>query len=143
MNQFVREQEFYHRKPNFLGHHVILEFYGCNSNSMTDPDIVKSVFRQAAKLANCTIVMEEYKAFEPYGEAGVSGMTIIAESHFSIHSWPEHQYAAIDLFYCGGDLNIPKAVEYLIEHFEPKHVEQHAYERGFDNLCKIFSDKKL
>jgi len=110
-----------------LGTHIVLEFYGCNPETLKHPDSVQRAFHEAARLARCTIVTEEYHHFQPHG---VSGVTVIQESHFSAHTWPEHSYAAIDVFYCGEKPEIELGIAHLIEAFKPKFVERHTMNRG-------------
>jgi S-adenosylmethionine decarboxylase len=60
----------------------------------------------------------------------VSGAVIIQESHYTIHTWPEHGYAAVDLFYCGGTIKVRRAVETLKERFQPERIKFLVVRRG-------------
>jgi S-adenosylmethionine decarboxylase len=61
---------------------------------------------------------------------GVSGVVLIAESHFAFHTWPEENYAAFDIFTCGPTMNVDAAVEYLKQHLSCKDLTTHKIERG-------------
>lgn len=104
---------------NSLGTHYIIEFYGCKADALKRADSCKLVFREAAKHGNFTVVDEHFHEFSPWG---VSGVTVLSESHMSIHSWPEHGYAAIDIFYCGGEVYPDRAISHLREQFCPSKV---------------------
>ena len=110
-----------------LGYHTILDLYECDKDKLDDPKLLESVMLEASRLANATIIKSHFHQFTPQG---VSGSIIIAESHFNIHTWPEHHYAAIDLFTCGEDLNADKAVGYIIEKLECKRHNLQFIHRG-------------
>ncbi len=93
-----------------LGRHLLVEFYDCNSDVLDDVSAIEDHMRMAARKANSTIVNSTFHRFSPYG---VSGVVVIAESHLSIHTWPEYGYAAVDLFTCGESVNPWKAFDYL------------------------------
>ncbi len=93
-----------------LGRHLLIEFYGCDSAILDDVAGIEEHMRTAARKANSTIVNSTFHRFKPYG---VSGVVVIAESHLSIHTWPEYGYAAVDLFTCGDSVDPWKAFEYL------------------------------
>jgi S-adenosylmethionine decarboxylase len=112
---------------NYLGHHVVLDLYGCCAERIADPEFVRQTIHDAAERSGCHIVNECFHEFEP---AGVSGCTIISESHFAFHGWHEHGYAAVDLFYCGEHVCIEKAVEHIAERFASERLERHDFARG-------------
>ena len=82
-----------------LGHHLLAEFTGCDASSLADLGRVTSAMLQAAEASGATVVTHSFHHFSPHG---VSGAVIIAESHLAIHTWPEHGFAAVDFFSCGG-----------------------------------------
>jgi S-adenosylmethionine decarboxylase len=110
-----------------LGKHVILELYGCDSELIDRETLVHEVLLEAAKIANATVISSTFHQFSPQG---VSGMIIIEESHFSIHTWPEHGYAAIDMFTCGDILDNMSAVDYVKEKFKAKSIYMADMRRG-------------
>jgi len=112
---------------NALGRHVLLEFYGCPPGTLTSTDYVEDVLVGAARVSNAHIVNHLFHQFLPYG---VSGVVVIEESHYTIHTWPEHGYAAIDLFTCSDDVDIEAAIQYLKDHFRPSRIEKVKVDRG-------------
>ncbi len=114
-------------KPIALGYHTILELYDCESDRLDDVTFLESTMIEASQLAKATIIKSHFHQFSPQG---VSGSVIIAESHFNIHTWPEHGYAAIDLFTCGVDLQADAAVQYLVEQLQCRRHTKKYLKRG-------------
>lgn len=110
-----------------LGHQIIAEFYACNRDSLNDVDFIRTAMVGAAKQAGATIVTETFHHFSPHG---VSGAVIIAESHLSIHTWPEYGYAAVDLFTCGDTVSSEAAFSYLRDILESSQVSTMEIHRG-------------
>ena len=82
-----------------LGRHLLIELYGCPASRLDALDAVREALAAAVAAVGASPVGECFHRFAPQG---VSGTVLIAESHLSLHSWPEHGYAAIDVFTCGG-----------------------------------------
>lgn len=110
-----------------LGSHLLIELFDCDGDSLKTEFSVGDTMRTAAEESKATVVEQSFHEFKPYG---VSGAVIIQESHYTIHTWPEHGYAAIDLFYCGGTVHVQKAVDVLIERFQPKRMKFLVVRRG-------------
>jgi S-adenosylmethionine decarboxylase len=122
-----------------LGTHYIVEFYGCMADSLKRAESCKLTFREAATRGNFTVVDEHFHEFSPWG---VSGVTVLSESHMSIHSWPEHGYAAIDIFYCGGKVFPDHAIAYFREQFCPSKVEIAVMHRGLPEKFMVCADEE-
>jgi len=97
---------------NALGRHLLLELKNCNDGVLNDLGFLKSALLTVAVESGATVLGESFHTFNPQG---VSGVVIIAESHISIHTWPEHDYAAVDIFTCGSTVQPEKAAEMLIK----------------------------
>lgn len=110
-----------------LGSHVLIELFDCNSDSLKRENSVGDAMRDAAVESKATVVAESFHEFQPWG---VSGAVVIQESHYTIHTWPEHGYAAVDLFYCGGTIDVHKAVDVLMERFNPGRIKFLVVRRG-------------
>ncbi|BDU50868.1 adenosylmethionine decarboxylase [Haliovirga abyssi] len=110
-----------------LGKHLIIEFFDCDDKVLSNLEGVENAMNQAAIEAKSTIVNSVFHHFSPYG---VSGAVIIAESHITIHTWPEYGYAAVDIFTCGEEVEPYKAYEYLKEKFNSKSVNIKELNRG-------------
>jgi S-adenosylmethionine decarboxylase len=108
-----------------LGKHVIAEFWGCHH--VDDPIQVEDALKTAAKAAGATILSAHLHHFG--NGMGVTGVLILAESHLSIHSWPEYRYAAIDIFVCGkADPHL--AISSLKSSFKPSDTKIIEHIRG-------------
>ena len=81
-----------------LGHHTLIELHGCDPAKLRDAAGVRALMLEAVARSGGTYVTDTFHHFSPHG---VSGVIVIAESHATIHTWPEHGYAAADVFTCG------------------------------------------
>lgn len=113
-----------------LGSHLLVELFGCDHASLEQEHGVGAAMRQAADASKATVVAESFHEFQPYG---VSGAVIIQESHYTIHTWPEHGYAAVDLFYCGGTVEVHKALDVLRNRFKPTKMKFLVVRRGLQS----------
>ncbi len=95
-----------------LGRHILAEFTGCDGELLNDIQAIKSILKEAARQADATIVDSVFHRYNPHG---LSGVVVIAESHISIHTWPEYGYAAADFFTCGEQVDPWKACHYMKE----------------------------
>lgn len=117
----------------------MIELYGCNKELLLNKVSIEQIMHEAALRANATIVQEFFHQFSPFG---VSGTVVIAESHINIHTWPEHHYAAVDIFTCGESLDSQKAVDYLAEILEATASKVSKIERGsLDEIKAIRASK--
>lgn len=96
-----------------LGRHVILELHDCDRKRLSNCEFLRETLLEACRRAGATILGNSFHVFSPYD--GVSGVIIIAESHLSIHTWPEYSYAAVDIFACGDSLHPERAVELMVQ----------------------------
>ncbi len=83
-----------------LGTQLAVELFDCDENILNDYRLLEQSLVEAATNAGATVVDSVFHQFNPYG---ISGAVIIAESHVAIHTWPEYQYAALDIFTCGNE----------------------------------------
>jgi S-adenosylmethionine decarboxylase len=100
------------RRMNSLGRHLLTEFYGCDRKTLNDSDRIKKIMEEAAITSGASIVQSVFHLFNPHG---VSGVVVIAESHLTIHTWPEYGYSAVDIFTCGEEVDPWRAHHYLKE----------------------------
>ncbi|MBN1161992.1 MAG: S-adenosylmethionine decarboxylase proenzyme [Dehalococcoidales bacterium] len=97
---------------NALGRHILVELYDCERSALNDLDLIREVTVKAAIDCGAEVLGESFHRFSPQG---VSGVVVIAESHISIHTWPEHGYAAADVFTCGIAVKPEIAARVIIE----------------------------
>ena len=103
---------------NALGRHILVELYDCERGALNDIDFIRKVTVQAAIDCGAVVLGESFHRFSPQG---VSGVVVIAESHISIHTWPEYGYAAVDVFTCGTKVEPKIAAQVLIEKLGSKN----------------------
>ena len=104
-------------KLSHQGKHLLLELYGCDSEKLNDESFVRCTLNKAAKLANATVLNLISNKFEPQG---VTAIALLAESHISVHTWPESNYSAVDIFTCGRNMLPEVASHYLIDALSAK-----------------------
>ncbi|NBC82275.1 MAG: adenosylmethionine decarboxylase [Bacteroidetes bacterium] len=97
---------------DYLGNHMLAEFHECDSDVLNNSGKLEQIMTEAAKLAGATVVSTHFHSYSPTGQSGV---VVIQESHFAIHTWPEYNYAAVDLFTCSAKMDFEKAYDYLID----------------------------
>ncbi len=103
-----------------VGSHCILELYECPNHLLNDFEFISQALVEAVKEAKSTLLKEVTHQFEPYG---ITALALLAESHISVHTWPEIGYVAIDMFTCGEHAQPEKACNYLAKAFQAnKHV---------------------
>ena len=122
MNISKKDKKFYNESEyvsdnfcDFHGNHILLELYGCNREKLNDELYLRCQLNTAAKLAEASVLNIVSNKFEP---CGVTAIALLAESHLSIHTWPESQYSAIDIFTCGRNMKPKLASQFLIECLE-------------------------
>ena len=101
-----------------IGRHCILELYQCDHAKLNDEAFIRTTITSSAKIAGATLINLVTHSFKPQG---VTGLALLAESHISIHTWPEIGYAAIDVFTCGEHTMPQKACKLLTKDFEAKN----------------------
>jgi len=102
-----------------VGRHLIVEMYECDPLALDSLEAVKFALLDAAVASNSTVIGYEFYRFKPHG---ISGYVLIAESHISVHTWPELGYAAVDVFTCGEHTDPWKGLEILKERFKARKM---------------------
>ncbi len=110
-----------------LGKHLIVELFECDSEALDSVETVERALVEAAIASGSTIVNRGFHRFKPHG---VSGYVLVAESHLSVHTWPEYGYAAVDVFTCGAHTNPWEGLEVLKRYFGAKRVMVMEITRG-------------
>jgi len=81
-----------------VAEHLLVEYHGCDAELLNDEARIRELMCRAAEAAGARVVAEVFHRYRPQG---VTGVLLIEESHFSVHTWPEHRYAALDFYTCG------------------------------------------
>ncbi len=110
-----------------LGRHFLLDLEDCDANILDDLNKIEEILVAAAREAKATIIESRFHKFNPFG---ISGVVVIAESHLAIHTWPEHAFAAVDIFTCGKTLEPTVASDYLIKSLHSKAPSLVEIKRG-------------
>lgn len=113
------------------GRHILLDCYGVSFDTLDDLSLLSYYMVNALDECGATIVDMNFKKFEPHG---VTILYLLAESHLSIHTYPEHGFCAIDCYTCGEDVDPRKAISYLTEKLKPKHAVLHSLTRGLGEI---------
>ena len=114
-------------RPQTLGTLLLLELNECDAALLDDVALVKQALLAAAEAAGATVVGEVFHKFSP---VGVTGIVCIAESHISIHTWPEHAYAAADIFTCGESFKPIEAAHFIANALQAQHANVMEVKRG-------------
>jgi len=110
-----------------VGKHCIVELHGCDAELLNDLAHVRQTLRDAAEHGMSTLLQLTYQKFEPQG---VTALALLAESHLSIHTWPEHGYAAVDAFTCGETADPAQCCRYIAEAMNAQRTEIRSIARG-------------
>jgi S-adenosylmethionine decarboxylase len=120
-----REYLLRHEGSFFAGRHLLVDLW--DSVNLSDANVIERALRRGAEVSGATLLNIHLHEFSENG--GISGVAILAESHISIHTWPEWNYAAVDLFMCG-ETDPMKGAEILRQAFKPRRLEISDHYRG-------------
>ncbi|MGC8975310.1 MAG: adenosylmethionine decarboxylase [Thermoprotei archaeon] len=108
------------------GKHVYGSLYDCDPELLSDPEFLKKVVVEAARIGNMTLL--DVRTW--YMGPGVSVVAIILESHISIHTWPEYSFATVDVYSCGKHTDPHKAFEYIVKSLKARRYEFNVIDRS-------------
>jgi S-adenosylmethionine decarboxylase len=119
-----------------VGTHLLADLHGVDADLLQDPAALESLLRAAAAAAGARVLNSHFHSFGA-GD-GVTGVVLLAESHISIHTWPESGLAAADIFMCGRA--VPgRALKVLIDGLAPARQHVHTLARGFAGQTNGFA----
>lgn len=110
------------------GGHYIVDFFGCDPHQINNIDFWKRELPLAAAEAGMEILHSHFHEFDP---EGITGFLLLSTSHMSIHTWPEYNYVACDIFSCSHGDETKKAVDYISKKIEHTRLEKHYIKRGY------------
>ena len=122
-----------------LGRHLLVEYAECQNHRLDDEQYLEQVMQEAVRRSGATIVRS---VFHRYAPQGVSGVIVIAESHMSIHTWPEYNYASVDFFTCGQTVDPYRAYEYVREQLDSRNSKVTEEKRGIPSPVDELIDHK-
>jgi S-adenosylmethionine decarboxylase len=114
-----------------LGNHLIVELYDCCPDAINNVQFVEAAMKKAVSVSGATMVQSVIHEFSPHG---VSGVIVIEESHFTVHTWPEYGYCALDIFTCGTEVDYYSALHHLKDAFSAKNLSVSEIKRGILDL---------
>ena len=114
-------------EPITLGHHWIVDLHGCPAGVLDDHDLIRNRLKETTERFGLSLLKIVSNKFEPQG---VTAVGLLAESHMSIHTWPEHGYAAVDIFTCGADQTLEAACRFIADSLQAKEVTVMRLSRG-------------
>ncbi|WP_010095250.1 adenosylmethionine decarboxylase [Ornithinibacillus scapharcae] len=121
-----------------MGRQIIAELWDCNFETLNDIKLIEQIFVDAARKAGAEIREVVFHQFSPYG---ISGVVVIAESHLTIHSFPEKGYASIDVYTCGEKIDPTIAVDYIIQCLESRTNKTLEIPRGMGPIKPILRNE--
>ena len=110
---------------NALGRHFLVELW--DASNLDNPPVIEEALREAVRVSGGTLLDMK---IVPFPNGACSGVAIIAESHLSIHTWPEFGYAAVDMFTCAQDMDEDAAFDVLKKYFSPGRIQVVEVKRG-------------
>ena len=113
------------KQIKYAGTHIIADFW--HGRDIANPRELKKILLQAARESQNTPLEVSIHTFSPQG---ITGVVLLAESHIAIHTWPEIEYVAIDIFTCGQGANAKKALAFLRKALHPQKIAVKAVQRG-------------
>ena len=122
LNSLSNDEKLIHQSK-----HLLLELYRCDYEKLNDESFLRCTLNRAAKLAKATVLNLISNKFEPQG---VTAVALLAESHISIHTWPESNYSAVDIFTCGQSMMPHLASHYLIKALKAEEHSLRVIERN-------------
>lgn len=125
--QNLEQKDYFQERDGlkFAGTHVLIDIWG--ASRLDDSAYMQETLRRAIEATGATLLRLDLHKFEPNG--GISGVAVLAESHLSIHTWPERGFAAIDMFTCGS-CDPRKCIPVIREAFAPSQIQITEHRRG-------------
>jgi S-adenosylmethionine decarboxylase proenzyme len=115
------------------GTHILVDMYGCNYDRLNNPLALQYCMTKAAENAGAAVLGTKYHWFAPQG---VTGVVLLSESHLSIHTWPESNFATLDVFTCGS-IDTRAIVREIENWLKSEAVIEQEVERGDDSICAL------
>jgi len=116
-----------------VGLQLLLDLYHCRSVALNDVDAVERILRQAIALAGFQVVN---RTMHQFPHQGITLVLILAQSHATLHTWPESNFATVDVYACGTAETVRPALEkiqdHLVQQFAPLEFSSQFIHRGLD-----------
>ncbi len=110
-----------------VGFQILADLYGVDSEAISKVDSLYPVIEDAVRAGNLTKISSDYYQFQPQG---ASGVVLLAESHLSFHTWPEHGLVTLDIYTCGDPKGAETAFDYIVDQLKPETMDCKRLRRG-------------
>jgi len=121
-----RELLIHNPRPD--GYHLMMELFGCDSEKINSRKFLHLLVKTAVKKAGLTNLGSRFHQFDPQG---VTGFTLLAQSHISLHTWPEYGYLVLDIFTCGDQNQADSLADQFLQRLRPARVSRQVVRKGF------------
>ena len=110
-----------------VGFQILADLYGVDSEIIARADSIYPIIEEAVRVSNLTKISSDYFQFQP---RGASGVVLLAESHLSFHTWPEHGLVTLDVYTCGDPKGAEVALDYIVDQLKPDTMDCKRLRRG-------------
>ncbi|MCL6091188.1 MAG: adenosylmethionine decarboxylase [Candidatus Thermoplasmatota archaeon] len=110
-----------------VGFQILADLYGVDADIISKADSVYPIIEEAVRVGNLTKISSDYYQFQPMG---ASGVVLLAESHLSFHTWPEHGLVTLDIYTCGDPKAAEMAFDYIVDQLRPDTMDCKRLRRG-------------
>ena len=125
---------------NYLATHTLIDLDECDPSLLDNLEYVRLSLIEASTEAKATILSDKFHKFDPIG---VTGFVTLAESHISVHTWPEYAFATVDILSCGNSMDPVIATKYIISKFKCAKASIKKYKRGEVKNFKIGDESSI
>ncbi|MGQ9920244.1 MAG: adenosylmethionine decarboxylase [Desulfobacca sp.] len=122
------KRELVLENPRPDGYHLMLEFFGCDTAKIDSLPFLRQAIKTAVQKAGLTNLGSRFHRFQPHG---VTGFTLLSQSHISFHTWPEYGYLVLDIFTCGPEEQAQQVAEVLLNRLGPGQVKRQIVRKGY------------
>jgi S-adenosylmethionine decarboxylase len=122
------KRELLAENPRPDGYHLVMELYGCDAEKINSRKYLHQAVKSAVKRWGLTNLGSRFHQFEPQG---VTGFTLLAQSHISLHTWPEYGYLVLDIFTCGDQEQADRLANHFLKRLHPRSVNRQVLRQGF------------
>jgi len=122
------KRELLVQNPRPDGYHLMMELFGCDQEKLNSRKFLHNTVKNAVKKVGLTNLGSRFHQFQPFG---VTGFTLLAQSHISLHSWPEFGYLVLDIFTCGDQNQADQLADHLLERLQPSRVDRQVVRKGY------------
>ena len=122
------KRELLVENPRPDGYHLMMELFGCDQEEINSRKFLHLIIKSAVKKAGLTNLGSRFHQFDPQG---VTGFTLLAQSHISLHTWPEYGYVVLDIFTCGDQEQAESLAGHFLERLRPERINRKVVRKGF------------